>query len=138
VNVVRRLNAMAEIHHTGRVSVFKGLANLASLVKQAQQVGAKLQNLNETLKTKRATGAAGGGLIEVEVNGLGEILFVRIDPAFFAQGDREMIEELFPAAANQALAKSRQLHADAVKSMTEGMDVPGLSEALANLSGGEA
>ncbi|MEX2186208.1 MAG: YbaB/EbfC family nucleoid-associated protein [Pirellulales bacterium] len=116
--------------------MFKGLANIASLVKQAQQMGSKLQGINEELKAKRASGSAGGGLVEVEVNGLGEVLRVRIDPKLVEQQDREMIEDLIPAATNQAIAKSRQLHADAVKSMTSGMDIPGLGEALEGLQPG--
>jgi DNA-binding YbaB/EbfC family protein len=113
--------------------MFKGLSNIASLVKQAQQMGSKLQGINDELKAKRVTGSAGGGLIEVEVNGLGEVLRVRIDPKLVEQQDREMIEDLLPAATNQAIAKSRQLHADAVKNMTSGMDIPGLGEALENI-----
>jgi hypothetical protein len=113
--------------------LFKGLANLASMLKQAQQVGTKLQGLNEELKKLRVTGSAGAGLVEVEVNGLGEVLRVRIDPKLLAPPDREMIEDLIPAAANQAIAKSRQLHADAVKSLTEGLNLPGLDEALGNV-----
>ncbi len=116
--------------------MFKGLANIASLVKQAQQMGSKLQGVNEELKAQRASGSAGGGLVEVEVNGLGEVLRVRIDPKLVEQQDREMIEDLIPAATNQAIAKSRQLHADAVKSMTSGMDIPGLGEALEGLQPG--
>jgi DNA-binding YbaB/EbfC family protein len=96
-------------------------------------MGSKLQSVNEELKGKRVAGSAGGGLIEVEANGLGEILRVRIDPKLVEQQDREMIEDLLPAAVNQAVAKSRQLHADAVKSMTSGMDIPGLGEALEGL-----
>jgi hypothetical protein len=74
-------------------------------------------------------------MVEVEVNGLGEVLCVRIDPKLIEQQDREMIEDLIPAAVNAAIAKSRQLHADALRGVTSGMNVPGLDEALANLSG---
>ncbi|MEX0586130.1 MAG: YbaB/EbfC family nucleoid-associated protein [Pirellulales bacterium] len=114
--------------------MFKGLANLASLVKQAQQVGAKLQGLNEQLKAKRVTGTAGGGMVQAEANGVGELISVRIDAALFAQNDRELIEDLIPAAVNQALERSRQLHAEGLKSMTEGVELPGLAEALNNMA----
>jgi DNA-binding YbaB/EbfC family protein len=115
--------------------LFKGIANLATMIKQAQQIGSKLQEINDQLKTKRATGSAGAGMIEAEVNGLGEVLRVRIDPQLFGQNDREMIEDLIPAAVNQAIAKSRQLHADAVKSAAGGLNMPGLDEALGELTG---
>ncbi len=116
--------------------MFGQLGNLASMIKQAQQIGGKLEGLNETLRGKRATGNAGGGLVEVEVNGLQEVLNCRIDPALFAQGDRELIEDLVRGATNDAIAKARQFHGDAMKELFGGADLPGFSEALAKLSGG--
>jgi len=120
--------------------MFKGLGNLAnlgSIVKQAQQMSGKLQALGDELRGRRATGTSGGGMVSVEVNGLGEVLSCRIDPSLFASGDRELAEDLLPAAINQAQLKAKELHAQAVKSMTEGFDMPGLGEMLAQLSGGE-
>ena len=99
--------------------VFKGLGNLANLgalMKQAQEMGGKMQAIQEELKTKRATGAAGGGLVEVDVNGLAEVLAVRIDPSLVEKGDREMIEDLLPAAFNAAQQKAKQMHAEAMQS----------------------
>ncbi len=112
--------------------MFKGLSNLASLVKQAQQMGGKMQEVSSQLKGKRVKGTAGGGLIEVEANGLGEILRVRIDASL---QDREMLEDLLPAAINQAGEKAKQLHMETMQSMTEGLDMPGLSEAISQLTG---
>ena len=105
-------------------------------MKQAQDMGTKLQGINEELKTKRATGVAGGGLVEVEVNGVGTVLAVRIDPSLIEKGDREMIEDLLPAAFNQANTKAKELHAEAMRSMTEGLELPGLDEALSKLTDG--
>jgi nucleoid-associated protein EbfC len=120
--------------------MLKGLGNLAnigSLLKQAQQMGGKLQQTTEELKKQRAQGSSGGGLVTVEVNGVGEVLRCQIDPSLVTSGDREMIEDLLPSAVNQALAKAKQLHADAMKSMAAGLDVPGLNSMLAQLSGGD-
>ena len=117
--------------------MFKGLGNLAnigSLLKQAQQMGGKLQSLTEELKTRRTSGTAGGGMVTVEVNGVGEMLSCRIDPSLVTAGDRELLEDLLPAAVNQALAKSREMHAEAVKSMTQGMEMPGLGDMLAQMT----
>jgi len=119
--------------------VFKGLGNLAnlgSLLKQAQQMGGRMKEITEVLKTKRAEGTAGGGLVTVEVNGLGEVLSCRIDPSLVSSGDRELIEDLLPAAVNQAIERSRQLHAEAMSSLTAGLELPGLESMLAQLSGG--
>jgi DNA-binding YbaB/EbfC family protein len=119
--------------------VFKGLGNLANLgalMKQAQEMSGRVQTMQNELRGKRATGASGGGLIEIDVNGLSEVLAVRIDPSLIERGDREMIEDLLPAAFNAAQQKARQLHADAMKSITGGLSLPGLEDAMSQLAGG--
>ncbi len=78
--------------------MFKGLGNLAGMLKQAQQMGSRLQEINETLRGRRAEGTAGAGMVTVEVNGLGEVLCCRINPS--VASDRELIEDLIPAAVN--------------------------------------
>jgi DNA-binding YbaB/EbfC family protein len=117
--------------------MFKGLANLGTLIKQAQQLGGQIHQLSEELKTRRAQGTAGGGMVEVEVNGLLEVLRCRIDQQLIAQGDRELIEDLVAAAVNQAIAKGKQLHTEAMKELTGGLNLPGVQEALAKLTNTE-
>lgn len=117
--------------------MFKGLSNLASLVKQAQHIGGQMQSLSEDLKSRRATGTAGGGMVEIEVNGLLEVLRCRIDEQMVARGDRELIEDLVVAAMNQAVSKGKQLHSEALKELTGGLELPGLQEALAKLTNPE-
>src|SRR5476649_1131393 len=108
------------------MGLFNKIGDMASMVRQAQQFGGKMEELAESLKHRRVTGSAGGGLVEVEVNGLQEVLHCRIEPGFFAQGDRELIEDLVRSATNDALAKAKQLHAEAMQSMMGGMaDMPG-------------
>lgn len=121
--------------------MFKGLGNLAnlgSLFKQAQQMSGKLAQVTEELKARRATGSSGGGMVTAEVNGLGEVLACRIDPSLIASGDRELIEDLLPAAINEAVAKSKTMHAEAMRAMAEGLNVPGLDGMLAQLAEGDA
>lgn len=114
----------------------ENLANIGALVKQAQQMGGKLQQITEDLKTRRVEGSSGGGMVTVEVNGVDDVLHCHIDPSLVTSGDRELIEDLLPAAINQALAKAKQLHADAMQSVAAGLDMPGLNDMLARLSGG--
>ena len=113
----------------------QNLTNLASMIKQAQEMGERMKSVGEELKTQRVTGTAGGGLVEVEMNGASEMLRIRIDPSL--EGDREMLEDLIPAAVNQAQQKARELHAQAMQDMTSGMDLPGMDEALSKLTGGD-
>src|SRR6187397_3652079 len=119
--------------------MFKSLGNLANIgtiLKQAQEMSGRMQALQEQLKAKRTTGAAGGGLVEVDVNGLGEALAVRIDPSLFEKGEREMIEDLVTAAINAAQAKAKELSAESMQSLTGDMQLPpGLTDALQQLGG---
>jgi nucleoid-associated protein EbfC len=113
--------------------MFKGIGNIANIMKQAQEMGSKMQAVQEQLKGKKTTGAAGGGLIEVDMNGLAEVLAVRIDPELVAKGDREMIEDLLPAAYNSAHQRAKQLHAEALQQITGDLQIPGINEAISNL-----
>jgi DNA-binding YbaB/EbfC family protein len=115
--------------------LLKELANLGNILRQAQQMGGRMQEIAERLKGKRVLGSAGGGMVQVEANGLGEILRVTIDGDLVARNEREMIEDLLPAATNQALKKAKELHADEVRSLTAGMQLPGLDEALSQMTG---
>jgi nucleoid-associated protein EbfC len=116
--------------------VFKGLANLGALLKGAQQLGGQMGQLTEEMRKRRVTGTAGAGMVEIEVNGLMEVLRCSIDPQLLAQTDRELIEDLVVAAVNQAIGKGKQMHADSIRDITGGLPLPGgFHEALAKFTG---
>lgn len=110
--------------------MFKEIANLASLLKSAGELRQKMEGIADQLRAERVTGSAGGGMIEVTANGLGEILQVKIEPALTDRGEREMIEDLLPAAINQAQARAKELHLQSTRAAAEGLSLPGLDEAL--------
>ena len=112
--------------------MFKGISNLASLLQNASELNGKLQSITQELRSKRVSGSAGGGMVEVEVNGLCEVLRVKIDPLLV---EREMLEGLLPGAINQAFAKAKELHVEMAKSATKELPLPGLEEALSKLMG---
>ena len=116
--------------------MFSSFGNIFSLVRKAQEMGGKMQESNEQLRSLRAHGSAGGGLVSVEVNGLGEMLGLTIDPMLMERQDREMIEDLVPAAVNQAKEKAQLLHATAMKEMVSDLEMPGLEDALGQFTGG--
>ena len=118
--------------------MFKGIGDLSKLgqmMSQAQEVGARIQEMQEQLKHQRATGSAGGGMVEVDVTGDGEVLAVRIEPSLYEKQDREMLEDLLPAAFNDARAKAKQLHAEAMQQAAGGLDLPGLGDAMSKFTG---
>ena len=116
--------------------MFQGLANMTNLLRQAQQMNDRLQTVQNDLRAATVTGSAGGGMVEVRMNGLGEMLSLKVDPSLVERQERELIEDLVPAAVNQATTKARQLHADAMQSLASGLGIPGLGEALSHMAGG--
>ncbi len=118
--------------------MFKGLANLGTILKQAQQIGGQMGQITEEMRKRRVTGTAGGGMVEVEVNGLMEVLHCRIDPQLITQKDHELLEDLIAAAVNQAISKGKQMHADAVRDLTGGLPLPAaFQDVLEKFSGTE-
>jgi hypothetical protein len=115
--------------------MFQGLGNLGSIWKQANAFSGQLEKLTEELKNRRTSGASGGGMVEIEINGALEVLHCKIDPQLVAQGDRELLEDLVVAAMNQAVVKGKQLHTDALKELTGGMQLPGMRELMEKFSG---
>jgi DNA-binding YbaB/EbfC family protein len=118
--------------------VFKGLANFGTLLKQAQQLGGQMDQITEEMRKRRVTGSAGGGMVEIEVNGLMEVLHCRIDPQLVGQNDRELLEDLVMAAVNQAISKGKEMHAESIRGLTGGLPLPGgFREALEKFAGTE-
>ena len=102
------------------------LGNMANLMKQAQAMQAQMAKLQEEAATKTVTGTAGGGMVSVTANGGMEIVSVVINPEAMNGGDVEMLQDLVLAASNDALKKAREMMADQMKSVTGGMNIPGL------------
>ena len=106
--------------------MFKGLGNIATLMRQAQQMGGHIQALTERLKAKRVNASAGGGMVEVEANGSGEILRVTIEPQLIERGEREMLEDLIVAAASAAQRRARERMESEMRQAAGGLPLPGL------------
>ncbi|MGI9517549.1 MAG: YbaB/EbfC family nucleoid-associated protein [Pirellulaceae bacterium] len=107
-----------------------GLGNIASLMRNAHGITDKLEEVSEELKLKRAIGSAGGGMVTVEVNGHGQVLKVTIDENLVQSNELEMIQDLLPAAINEASSKAKQMHVEAMKDVTGGLSLPGLDDMI--------
>jgi DNA-binding YbaB/EbfC family protein len=119
----------------GDAFVFKGLGNLAEMMKQVGRMRGEIERIGEELKKMVFEGSAGGDMVKVRVNGKQEVLEFRIDPQLFAAQDAEMLEDLLVAATNQALDKARAAAAEQFAKVTGGVGIPGLTDALNQLKG---
>jgi hypothetical protein len=96
-------------------------------MQQAQQMQAKMAEIQEQLTHKTITGSAGGGMVNVTVNGRGEVLKVMIEDALISSEEKEMLEDLVAAATNDGLRKAKELGKEEMKQLTGGLNIPGLS-----------
>ena len=110
--------------------MLKGIGNLASIFKQAQQFQGRMSEFQENLGQLRVEGQAGGGMVTVEASGHQKILNIRVEESLLESDDREMLEDLLVAAVNQALDKAKEAAAEEMSKMTGDMNLPGLEEAL--------
>ena len=93
------------------------------LMKQAQQMQERMQQLQRELEQAVVTGESGAGLVKVEMNGRHDVRRVDIDPAML--DEREVLQDLVAAAINDAVRKVEALHRERVGELTGGIPIPG-------------
>ncbi len=103
------------------------MANMGDLMKQAQQLQAKLTRAQEDAAHKTVEASAGGNMVTAVVSGRLEIVSLRIDPTVITSGDNDMLQDLVIAAVNEGLRKAQKLMADEMAKATGGMKIPGLT-----------
>ena len=107
-----------------------GLGNLAgmgNLMKQVQEMQAKMTEIEEELGAQTVEGMAGGGLVTVLANGRQEIKTLTIDRELLQPEELDILQDLIVAATNQALEASRELRVEKMSKLTGGLKIPGLT-----------
>ena len=101
------------------------MRNLGNLMKQAQQMQSRMQEVQAQLEIVEMTGISGGGLVAVTLNGKGDLKKLKIDPSTMVPDEAEVLEDLIVAAFNDARAKVNA-HAEAeMGKLTGGLNLPG-------------
>ena len=100
--------------------------NMNKLMKQAQQIQAKVTKMQEELEQKTIETSAGGGVVKVVVNGKQELLDIQIDPTAVDPEDVEMLEDLILAAVNEGMRKVADMVNHEMSKITGGMNIPGM------------
>ncbi len=100
----------------------KGFGNI---FKQAQEMHAKISQVQEELASRTVEASAGGGMVTVLINGKQEVVSVRLDPEVVSRDEIEMLQDLIRAATNEAIRKSQEMMTEEMKKITGGLDIPG-------------
>ncbi|MFQ5851753.1 MAG: YbaB/EbfC family nucleoid-associated protein [Candidatus Binatia bacterium] len=103
-----------------------GFGNMGNLFKQAQEVQAKLAQIQEDLARKTVEASSGGGMVRVTVNGQFVLSSIKIDPAVVNSQEVEMLEDLIQAAINEGVRRAREMVSEEMSKLTGGIKIPGL------------
>jgi DNA-binding YbaB/EbfC family protein len=94
------------------------------MMRQAQEMQAKMEAAQAELDRILVEGAAGGGLVRVTMTAKGELKQVAIDPSLLKPEEREIVEDLLVAAHAEARRKADAAAAERMKSVTAGLQLP--------------
>lgn len=81
------------------------MSNLNQLMKQAQQMQAKLLEAQNKMNDMEIIGTSGGGMVTITINGKHEVKKVYIDPKIVSPNEAEILCDLVTAAFNDAKSK---------------------------------
>lgn len=98
----------------------KGLGNM---MKQAQQMQANMQKMQEEVAKMEVTGQSGGGMVTVVMTGKHDIKRVNIDDSLMGD-DKDMLEDLIAAAVNDAVRQVEKESQERYSGMTDGLNLP--------------
>src|SRR5688572_9474374 len=96
------------------------------LLRQAQQLQAKLAKAQEEIEAATVEASAGGGVIKVVVSGKMKVQSIKIDPQTVDPQDVGMLEELVLAAVNEGLQKAQDMAQQKMSGLTGGLKLPGM------------
>ena len=103
-----------------------GPGNMQSMLKQAQKMQEDMAAMQSELESREYDVAAGGGVVNVKINGKKEILSVKIEPEVVDPDDIETLEDLITAAVNEAIKKVESVSQDEMSKITGSMSLPGM------------
>ena len=97
-----------------------------SLMRQAQEMKKGLETAQAELEKLTVTGTAGGGMVNVEANGHGQVKRVKIDRSVVNPDDVEMLEDLVTVAIADAQKKAATETQMRAPKLPDGLNIPGL------------
>ena len=103
-----------------------GGGNMQQLARQAQKLQQQMAKVQEDLEAREYEASAGGGMVNVKVNGKKELVSIEIKPEAVDPDDVEMLQDLVMAAVNEALRNASETMEREMGKLTGGLNVPGL------------
>ena len=100
------------------------MRDLMGIMKQAQAMQQKMQDMQAELDTVEVQGASGGGFVKVTMTAKGEMKGVSIDRSLMNPDETEILEDLVVAAVNDARGKAERAAQERMQELTKGLPLP--------------
>ena len=100
------------------------MKDLMKMMKQAQEIQGRIQQMQEDLAALQVEGQSGGGLVKVTLNGKMEARAVKVDPSLLKPEEAEMLEDLILAALQDAKGKVEAALQAKMQEVTGGLPLP--------------
>ena len=107
--------------------MFKGLGqfgDMAKIMKQAQEMQAKMSSMQERLDSIKVTGESGAGLVKATSTAKGKITALVIDEKILRPSEKEVVEDLILAAITDAQTKAEEKEKEEMSNIGESMGLP--------------
>jgi DNA-binding YbaB/EbfC family protein len=101
-----------------------GFGDMAKMMKAAQEMQAKMAELQDSLDSITVEGQSGAGLVKATATAKGELTALEIDPSIFGAEQKEVVEDLILAAIKDAQSRAEARHSEEMRKLTEGMGLP--------------
>ena len=103
-----------------------GPSNMQSMLKQAQKMQEDMAAKQAELEEREYDISAGGGVVNVKINGKKEILSVKLTEEIVDPDDIETLEDLIVAAVNEAIKKVEAVSSSEMSQITGSLNLPGM------------
>ncbi len=100
------------------------MVNMAKMMKQAQEMQKKMEQVQEEAGQKTVEFSSGGGMVTVVARGDQTVEKISIDPKVVDPEDVEMLEDLVQAAVDGALKEARDMVSEEMGKVTKGLGLP--------------
>jgi DNA-binding YbaB/EbfC family protein len=98
--------------------------NIQKMLKQAQEMQAKLGSMQAEMEAREFEGQAASGAVKITLTGKGKMTRIALDASVINAEEKDMLEDLILLAHNDAKDKADSALADAMGALTGGMNLP--------------
>ncbi len=103
-----------------------GPQNMQAMIRQAQKMQEDMAAKQEELNAREYDISAGGGVVNVKINGQREILAIDLSPEIVDPDDIETLSDILVAAVNEAIKRVDDTNNSELNKITGPMNIPGL------------